>query len=846
MRTINNARKSAMRLLLLLFIMMFILVVCGETISLPISCGPGGLNSIYASPMLDYVHPSNGMIVRRSDFTELEVQFLRPVDIISNMADLNNTMEIYWLENYWEANEDVPLTEGKYANIGVVLSNPIWQPLTDDECDNYDIPRVECGNYSHNLKFDVDPNAINIGSSEEGWFQRFRFLRTCVDAEPNEPCTDTPFTYYDDIEFEPNTEVFIGVVPDWARRDPPYITFSTLDDWRKKYEHYTQQSPPISDHVYVPPHHHLHIKFSREMGFIAFEGSPLWGFLFGLGSSVRTSDGLKTDRHSILESDSGVGLEPGRDDYFLSVRSTDAVPAGMRLNIAHTIDRFGNPLASMISEDPLTLQPETTYAPEPIYTSHVQLTVPFHEPYTGVPDSWYDQLADMGYADDPFISTVITKDVWKLSTQGPPGFEPVSDVLFENEPFVITQQGYPGNRGGNIGVTIGIGEIKGISDPRMIVVHAYDENDKWLGADILRVYSYPRPTNRIKIVSFNAFNVQTVDHDMPPICETSPLPDKCIDCFIGDVPEWCQEECADRWPFYCWIFNSTAPNNGFDWEERLRQFAIEIVADFQPAIIAVQETYQDSDCGIGGNCHEISPGDWLNYLMSEIENVVGPNRYFIATNVISGWHSAVGTGWESGGETIIYDTRQVKFAPKRNPSCWPSYDTDCCYEFDDNIEDWYQTSVPDYSSCETEVDNPPIYPEARVSSAIFEFPIGSNKYFTLYNTHLGSRRGGPCNLPDTFDYISNWNDVFFSFMPTGSIKYEKYNYKTYTPIYAGDMNLHIITPDCEELCRPDCNPVKYDIFEWFEAPQEYVESDEGGVFYHIGSIDVVWLGRSRC
>ncbi|MBN2498909.1 MAG: hypothetical protein JXR96_30240, partial [Deltaproteobacteria bacterium] len=107
--------------------------------------------------------------------------------------------------------------------------------------------------------------------------------------------------------------------------------------------------------------------------------------------------------------------------------------------------------------------------------------------------------------------------------------------------------------------------------------------------------------------------------------------------------------------------------------------------------------------------------------------------------------------------------------------------------------------------------------------AVFEFPLHSSCYFSLYNTHLD-----PCDIPHTIqDYIIDRQETFRSDLKSYLLDERSASepFWIYPPIYAGDMNTH---DNWEEECNIIAEDAVWTYF--FDTPYEPF-------------IDKVWLGK---
>ena len=384
-------------------------------------------------------------------------------------------------------------------------------------------------------------------------------------------------------------------------------------------------------------------------------------------------------------------------------------------------------------------------------TSHVRITAPVHKPEFGPvrePDPWY-KLG--GYSPEtPFFVAEATKFAALLKSTGPDNSQ--GDVVFEPVPL-------PSDREDNSFHTISVSDITRGSPgcPTTLEVHAYDEDGGYLGADKMDMYAYP-PAERIKIVTYNADT-----HDS---------------------------------------------NAGYSWRERLSNFARDVVAPYQPAIIAVQEVYLDSEGttpfnGCWSHGEEIDKGDYLHHLVDRINEILDRSdlkcgKYNLATAVHSN-HALKGDCEEWEGHAIIYDSQQVGFIyPEPRPGADEWYG---CNEWDQGQQDLYEIqpwgSV--YNDCMPESNTD----YAQVARAVFEFPLHSNRYFSLYNTH---QEIPPCRIPDSIRYIQDRQETFRDDLE-GYLGGIDEPFWIYPPVFAGDMNWRGFTEENEDAdaLMDECN-----------------------------------------
>lgn len=397
-------------------------------------------------------------------------------------------------------------------------------------------------------------------------------------------------------------------------------------------------------------------------------------------------------------------------------------------------------------------------------TSHVRIMLPMHEPYFDSgdrPDLWFEQGQD---PDNLFFIVEATPDVRVLRDIGPDEIR--GDVHFESVPLTS------GNLDNSFHVIFADEIVRGTAGcPSNLQIHAYGAGGRYLGGDEMRVFAY-QPPERILIVTYNA---------------------------------------------------NTHNDN---WETRIDRFIQDIVVPYQPAIIAVQEVYLDSSigCAVCQGGESISKGDYMKHLVGGINAALGRydqecGHYYTATTVKSG-HAllCIGSCEEWEGEAIIYDERQVRHV-RTEPR--PGDENYGCLEWYEGQELHYMVFMSGdvYNDCMTTGD----VTNAEVSRAVFEFPLHSSCYFSLYNTHLS-----PCDIPETIqDYIIDRQETFRVDLQSYLLDKRRASeaFWIYPPIYAGDMNTY-------EGWDTDCGIDKeQEVFHFFkDAPGD-------------GPIDKVWVGE---
>jgi len=789
-------------------------------------CGPGDIPSNpISSNLVRFTDPPSGSILKITELEKLTFVFLRRVH--SDTFSTQDDMRLFYIIDYGKPSQhDIELKP-----ISAVVKEVHWPDEPTGLCD-------QDGN-CYKLELSIDTSYLT-----EGVYYRFRILGETPskigfpgDRPQNYISSDEGEILRDDVDVvvkltpdpPPNTNPTIETV------EPPSIASGFCDPF----------TPGFDSTCLVKPHQRLQWKFSEEMAFVNFAPNPYWGFNF------RTT----SDEETLLESDSRQGLDPGQlySVWFHGARQ----PAFM--GIANTMDIDGNPL------DPIEVR-------HWFKTSHARILFPVHNPFSDVPDDWYNQLGNS--FDFPIIHVEATPDVMELRSTDRFGNQ--SEIVFEDVPLD------PG-RTQNSFHTIEVVGVRSDCDPNSPVtleVHAYDgtgPDANWLGVDKLEVYVHERPPapNRIKIVTFNAWAHNKICGfelpeecnalSWPPLCfdtwlRDEPLPSECTSITpFEDYPPWpdmcrgywnagvpfppeyedqCNPEDAP-WPGFCLEYYDVARRGSIgtclSWRRRLAKFVKDVVLEYRPAIIALQEVYIRSDCGwddMCSNCEDISPGVWMSYLLSLINEGMsrenrGGGEYFIATTQESGTAN-VCLGKETGGEAIIYDPGQVGFV---RPT--PLGGSPFCSEQREGQEMYYEDRME---------PNPILYNEcmkrnvtdSQVVRSIFEFPIGSRRYFNFFNSHTWPRR-----YSDEFSYIISIQE---SFDVDLSYYLEDPNepYWIYPPIYAGDMNIDKDTPDWENI--------REFIFAAFLSPVEYQAMD-GDIplpwYERRGLKDFVWVGRDE-
>lgn len=206
--------------------------------------------------------------------------------------------------------------------------------------------------------------------------------------------------------------------------------------------------------------------------------------------------------------------------------------------------------------------------------------------------------------------------------------------------------------------------------------------------------------------------------------------------------------------------------NGTPWRQRLDNFVNDIVVPYRPGIIGLQEVYLRatgiSCCGNPLCGENIGQGEYLGYLIENIKSRTG-TQYYVA-NALKDDHAVLGCffaeEWE--GIAVLYDPSQVRLVP---------------YDRDNGVggecKNWWQPQLQEerndcllLSVCGNKC--------YKVSTSLFEFPIGSGNYILFFNTHAST--SDP----------SGDVDRAVSFMHRQDDNYG--DYSTCPPILVGDLN----------------------------------------------------------